>query len=243
MLDANPLRQRLVDAATAGDSARAKARARWLGERHSKDATLLVVLGGSLGARPVNEALACPKTGAAALLAEDPTLHVLWQCGRGANFDDVVAAVEPHPRLRIAPFLDADAIRDALLAADAAVCRAGALTVSELTLFGVPSVLVPSPHVADDHQAANARALASEGAAEVVLESELANLPATLRALLGDSARRLEMASSARKAGAGAAGAADRIAEAILASSLGEDDTASGAYARAQAPAPAWLSQ
>ena len=113
-------------------------------------------------------------------------------------------------------------MREALLAADVAVCRAGALTVAELTLFGVPSVLVPSPYVADDHQTANARALAETGAAEIVLESDLSTLPDTVIELLNDAARRRAMSESARATGMLADGAAERIAQTVLEAARGD---------------------
>ncbi|GHP09377.1 hypothetical protein PPROV_000811200 [Pycnococcus provasolii] len=236
VLEANPLRRSFVDAAKGGKKKankgpvveasrrvlRARARQSLLGTPYTNNAQVLVVLGGSLGARPVNDVFANPTTGVTAMLEANPQLHVLWQCGRGANYEDVVAAVEPHPRLRIAPFLDNDAMREALLAADVAVCRAGALTVAELTLFGVPSVLVPSPYVADDHQTANARALAETGAAEIVLESDLSTLPDTVIELLNDAARRRAMSESARATGMLADGAAERIAQTVLEAARGD---------------------
>jgi UDP-N-acetylglucosamine--N-acetylmuramyl-(pentapeptide) pyrophosphoryl-undecaprenol N-acetylglucosamine transferase len=90
----------------------------------------------------------------------------------------------------------------AYAAADLVVSRAGAMTVAELALAGVPAVLVPLPGAPGDHQTANARALAAAGAA-VVLEDgscDAARLATTIDELLGDTARLAEMARAARKA-------------------------------------------
>jgi UDP-N-acetylglucosamine:LPS N-acetylglucosamine transferase len=87
-----------------------------------------------------------------------------------------------------------------LSAADVAVQRAGASTVSELTVVGVPAVLIPLPGAPGDHQAANARRLAEAGAAVVIRDDELdaARLSAQLDALLGDDEARHTMAAAAR---------------------------------------------
>ena len=85
--------------------------------------------------------------------------------------------------------------------ADVVVCRAGAITVAELSAGGVASVLVPFPHAVDDHQTANARFLAEAGAALLLPQSELSpqRLAGTLRGL--DRPRLLDMARKARALG------------------------------------------
>ena len=97
------------------------------------------------------------------------------------------------------PFIDDMARRYA--EADLVICRAGAITVAELSAVGVASVLVPFPHAVDDHQSANARFLSERGAALLLPQAELApeKLAATLRAL--DRPRLLEMARRARDLG------------------------------------------
>jgi len=84
--------------------------------------------------------------------------------------------------------------------ADLVVCRAGALTVSELAAAGVASVLVPYPHAVDDHQTGNAHYLADAGAARLVPQSELTprNLGVLMTELLSDPKRLLSMAEAAR---------------------------------------------
>jgi UDP-N-acetylglucosamine--N-acetylmuramyl-(pentapeptide) pyrophosphoryl-undecaprenol N-acetylglucosamine transferase len=84
--------------------------------------------------------------------------------------------------------------------ADLAVCRAGALTVAELTAAGLGAVLVPFPHAVDDHQTRNAEAMVAAGAAEVVQERDLdvQQFARRLDALLNDRPRMHAMAEAAR---------------------------------------------
>jgi UDP-N-acetylglucosamine--N-acetylmuramyl-(pentapeptide) pyrophosphoryl-undecaprenol N-acetylglucosamine transferase len=100
--------------------------------------------------------------------------------------------------------------------ADLVVCRAGALTVSELAAAGVASVLVPYPFAVDDHQVGNARYLADVGAARLVIQRDLtvAGLTALLTELLGDRERLSTMADAARERAQ--PDAAGRIAAACL---------------------------
>ncbi len=113
---------------------------------------------------------------------------------------------------KVTPFIEDMA--EAYAWADLVVCRAGALTVSELAAAGVASVLVPYPHAVDDHQTANARYLADVGAARLMPQSGLSadSLAEVLADLLGDSARLLAMAEAARTRAEPAA--AERIAAA-----------------------------
>ena len=104
----------------------------------------------------------------------------------------------------------------AYAAADVAVCRAGALTCSELMVTGTPAVLVPSPNVVADHQTKNARSLADAGAATLLPEAALAEgLGPALLALLDDPDRRAQMAARARARAR--PDAAARIARDVLA--------------------------
>jgi UDP-N-acetylglucosamine--N-acetylmuramyl-(pentapeptide) pyrophosphoryl-undecaprenol N-acetylglucosamine transferase len=83
------------------------------------------------------------------------------------------------------------------------ICRAGATTIAELTACGRPSVLIPFPHAAGDHQTANARSLAARGAALLLPQSELEpqQLARLISDLLGDRQRLLDMAGAARSLG------------------------------------------
>lgn len=148
------------------------------------DRKTLAVVGGSLGARTLNEAMAR----SADLLAQRPDVQVLWQCGRyyEKQYRDCATARLPNVQLR--PFIERMDLLYA--AADVVIARAGALTISELAVVGKPAVLVPSPNVAEDHQTRNAEALATRGAALLVPDAEAAEclLPEAL-ALLDDPQR------------------------------------------------------
>lgn len=148
------------------------------------DRKTLAVVGGSLGARTLNEAMAR----SADLLAQRPDVQVLWQCGRyyEKQYRDCATARLPNVQLR--PFIERMDLLYA--AADVVIARAGALTISELAVVGKPAVLVPSPNVAEDHQTRNAEALAKRGAALLVPDAEAAErlLPEAL-ALLDDPQR------------------------------------------------------
>lgn len=123
----------------------------------------ILVVGGSQGARALNEAAPA----AASLLSED--LH--WQHLAGPNRQSEVRS--PHDRYRVEGSLDTDDMGRALAGARLVVCRSGAGTLAELAAFRRYSILVPYPHAFQDHQAANAREFVGLGAAEVLAESEL----------------------------------------------------------------------
>jgi UDP-N-acetylglucosamine--N-acetylmuramyl-(pentapeptide) pyrophosphoryl-undecaprenol N-acetylglucosamine transferase len=151
----------------------------------------VLVLGGSLGARPLNEALPA----IAGALGDS----CLWrhQCG-SAHADavrDAYAGLD-GVTCRVEPFIEN--MGDAYAWADLVICRAGALTVAELAVTGRPSILVPLPHAIDDHQTANARFLADAGAAYLIPQAELpGTLPETLATLLAEPARLASMARAA----------------------------------------------
>ncbi len=153
----------------------------------------LLVVGGSLGAQALNECV--PQ--ALALLEPRPT--VVHQSG-----DKHLEALRANYRAagvegELVPFIDDMAQRYA--EADLVICRAGAITIAELSAGGMASVLVPFPHAVDDHQSANARFLAEQGAALLLPQPELTprKLADTLRSL--ERPRLLEMARKARALG------------------------------------------
>ncbi len=154
----------------------------------------LLVLGGSLGARALNRLL--PE--AIQRLTPSRRPAVWHQAGR-AHYDEVPLAYKrAGMRARIEPFIEDMAAAYAW--ADLVVCRAGAMTVAELSAAGVAAVLVPYPHAADDHQTHNARFLSAAGAAIVIDQKELtaARLGDLLQELAGDRPRLLRMACAAR---------------------------------------------
>lgn len=146
------------------------------------DAKVLLVLGGSLGARAINDAI---EILAPNLLARQ--FRIIWQCG-WQYYENLRGRVAHYPGLQLAAYIDR--MDCALAAADLAICRAGALTLAELERACLPAVLIPSPHVAEDHQAQNARAYAQLGGARVIAQAELPDrLAAALNQLIDDSAQ------------------------------------------------------
>ncbi|MFY0992407.1 undecaprenyldiphospho-muramoylpentapeptide beta-N-acetylglucosaminyltransferase [Halomonas sp. C05BenzN] len=127
----------------------------------------LLVVGGSLGARALNETL----PGALAALPEEGRPEVRHQAGRGKDAATREAYRDQGVEAEVTAFIDDMA--GAYAWADLVVCRAGALTVAELAAAARPALFVPFPHAVDDHQTANARALVDRGAARLMPEQEL----------------------------------------------------------------------
>lgn len=155
----------------------------------------LLVLGGSLGARVLNRLV--PQ--ALALLPPQTRPEVRHQAGERL-FDEAVAAYrEAGVTADVKPF-EKD-MADAYGWADLVICRAGALTISELAAAGVGAILVPYPHAVDDHQTHNARFLVEAGAAQLQPQRELTaeSLAATLESLCDDRPGLLHMAEAARR--------------------------------------------
>ena len=159
----------------------------------------VLVIGGSLGARALNEVMPA----AVGQLAADQSVQVHHQTG-SADLESVQAA---YAALDVDARIDATAdafIEDMAAAyswADVVICRSGALTVAELAVVGVASILVPFPHATDDHQTGNARFLADAGAAILMPQDTMS--AEKLAGLLGDFSRQrdmlLEMACRARE--------------------------------------------
>jgi UDP-N-acetylglucosamine--N-acetylmuramyl-(pentapeptide) pyrophosphoryl-undecaprenol N-acetylglucosamine transferase len=141
----------------------------------------LLVLGGSLGALALNESVPA----ALALLPADSRPVVRHQSGDGIEAE-------------LVPFIEDMA--EAYAWADLVICRAGALTVAELSAAGLPAIFVPFPSAVDDHQTANARPLVEAGAAEIIQQRDMTNesLAELLRKLLSSRDALLERAKKAR---------------------------------------------
>jgi UDP-N-acetylglucosamine--N-acetylmuramyl-(pentapeptide) pyrophosphoryl-undecaprenol N-acetylglucosamine transferase len=172
----------------------------------------LLVLGGSLGARVFSDVV--PGAVAALPQALRKRLLVAQQC-RPEDMGRVREAYEAAGvPAELSPFFPDVAGR--LSTAHLVVARAGASTVAELACAGRPAVLVPLPHAIDDHQSANARTLASAGAAWIMRQAELtpALLAERLAALLGDPPALA--AAAAASAGLAQPGAARRLADLVL---------------------------
>jgi len=167
----------------------------------------ILVFGGSQGARALNETMA--------RVLRDGKLgdvNLLW--GTGANHLDRYTSLAIPGRVVVRGFFDP--IGTAYAAADLVVARAGAMTVSELCAWGKPSVLVPLPTAAADHQTFNARALANAGASVLLLEREFTAgaFSTTVVGLAHDTTRLAALAKSAR--GRGHPNAARTIIQKVL---------------------------
>lgn len=177
----------------------------------------LLVTGGSQGAQALNRLLPA----ALALLPTDLQVEVRHQCGR--NREEATRAAYQAAGMEVGAGREVaghgvnvtefiDDMAEAYGWADLVVCRAGALTVSEVAAAGLPAVFLPFPHAVDDHQTRNAEFLVERGAAVLLSEAitEAADLAAVLAGLLQDPGKRLEMAERARAAAI--PDAADRVA-------------------------------
>ncbi len=131
-----------------------------------KNKRTIFVFGGSLGARTINDAMVANVK----MLSGHPEIQVLWQVGKLYIEEMQRSETEKLPNVRIKPFIDRMDL--AFAVADVIVARAGASTISELCLVGKPSILIPSPNVAEDHQTKNAMALANKEATILVKDSE-----------------------------------------------------------------------
>ena len=153
----------------------------------------LLILGGSLGARTINEAVLA---GLSAL--QQAGINVVWQTGK-VYYDKIISS-EAYKRaigtingeantpwLEVLPFLTD--MPDRYAQADLVISRAGASSISEICLLGKPAILVPSPNVAEDHQTHNAMALVHKDAAVLVKDSEATEklIPTALELIRDDN--------------------------------------------------------
>lgn len=154
----------------------------------------LLVIGGSLGAKVLNENVAA----ALAEIPEDARPVVRHQAGTTT----LELAQDAYATFGVCADVSAfiEDMAAALGWADMVICRAGALTIAELIDAGLPAILVPFPHAVDDHQTANAKALVAAGAALLLPQSELtpASLCAAIKALGSDRDALMERAEIAR---------------------------------------------
>jgi UDP-N-acetylglucosamine--N-acetylmuramyl-(pentapeptide) pyrophosphoryl-undecaprenol N-acetylglucosamine transferase len=185
---------------------RAAARRVWgLPERGGR---VLLVFGGSQGARAINEAVD-------AWLGErglPPDVFLIWATGRG-TYEQF--RTRENDRVRVRPYISP--MGDAYAAADLALARSGAMGTAEMCAWGIPQILVPLPTAAADHQTVNARTLAAANAGVFVPQTEFTpnRLDALVRELISDP-RRLD-ALSAGARGRARPDAADHIARRIAA--------------------------
>lgn len=131
------------------------------------DKPVLLVVGGSLGTRTLNNMM----KSWIVTLGGDAPVQVIWQTGKYYDAE-MKAFTDAYPtaHIRRVPFIER--MDYAYAAADLVISRSGACTVSELCLAGKPTIFIPSPNVAEDHQTKNARALVDKDAAEMVADAD-----------------------------------------------------------------------
>lgn len=160
------------------------------------NATMLLVFGGSLGARHINSAVAALKT---RLLSVGGlyVVHITGPKEYDATLAELALTDEESERWIVMPYQDRMA--ETLRAADCAISRAGATSLAEISALGLPALLVPFPFAAEDHQTTNARAYVERGAAEMMADSELDSeeFADKLMALVTDSSVRDAMRAAA----------------------------------------------
>ena len=140
----------------------------------------LLVLGGSLGAKKINELIESQLN-----FLVSQNLQVIWQCGK--IYYDQYKKYNEVENVQVHEFLNRMDL--AYAAADFIVSRAGASSVSELCIVGKPTIFIPSPNVAEDHQTKNAKAVTEKHAALMVRESELETFSVVLETLLKDKGK------------------------------------------------------
>jgi len=152
----------------------------------------LLIIGGSLGAKALNE------TVPAALARIQHKLNIRHQTGEAMRTATAERYAQQGLQAEVKAFVDDMA--EAYRWADIAICRAGAMTVSELAAAGLPGILVPYPHAIDDHQTQNAQYLADNGAAVLLPQTEMTpdSLAAALDHILTEPHRLESMARAAR---------------------------------------------
>ena len=189
-------------------------------------AKTVLVSGGSRGARSINRAM----VGVLAHYADRDGVQILHVTGK-AGYDETMQSLKEAGvdldavgNLFVEPYLYN--MPQALACADVAVFRAGAIGIAELTARGVPSILVPYPFAAANHQEMNARAIATAGAARMILDRELTaeRLLSVLAELLSEDAKLKRMAKAAKKLGRPKA--ADEIASRVIRLARGKKELA-----------------
>ena len=147
----------------------------------------ILVLGGSLGARRINQLIEAQLD-----FFNEQQVQVLWQCGK-LYIDDYLRCQEKE-NVQVHPFLNRMDL--AYAAADIIVSRAGASSVSELCIVGKPTIFIPSPNVAEDHQTKNAKSIADKHGAILLKESELDTFTIVFETLMKDKGKQQSLAEN-----------------------------------------------
>ena len=183
VLTGNPVRQDLIDIS----SKRQEAIAFYNLDPNKKT---LLILGGSLGARRVNQLIEKELKN---ILSQD--IQIIWQCGK-LYFEDYKKYNLPN--VKVVDFIER--MDFVYAAADVIISRAGASSVSELCIVGKPVIFIPSPNVAEDHQTKNAQAIVDAKGAILLKESELeSQFSIVFEALLKDTGKQNQLSDNIKK--------------------------------------------
>lgn len=174
----NPVRQNLLDSKVGKEEATKSF------DLDPQKRTVLVI-GGSLGARTVNESILQHLEE----IRSSKAVQFIWQTGKyySQEIGEALAKEAPVDNMKVMDFISN--MDNAYMAADLVISRAGASSISELCLLKKPCILVPSPNVAEDHQTKNAQALSTKGAAIFVKDSDARNelIPLALKTVMDDA--------------------------------------------------------
>ena len=149
--------------------------------------TTVLVLGGSLGARKINELIEKNIS-----FFKEHNIQLLWQCG--TLYYDEYKKYAQKENVHIHAFINKMDL--AYAAADIIISRAGASSVSELCIVGKPSIFIPSPNVAEDHQTKNAKSVVDQNAAIMIKESELDSFAVVFETLLKDQGKQQSLSEN-----------------------------------------------
>ncbi|CAL2076119.1 UDP-N-acetylglucosamine--N-acetylmuramyl-(pentapeptide) pyrophosphoryl-undecaprenol N-acetylglucosamine transferase [Tenacibaculum dicentrarchi] len=150
----------------------------------------ILILGGSLGARKINELIQANLD-----FFKAQNVQLIWQCGK--LYIDDYKRYNNLENVQVHAFLNKMDL--AYAAADFIISRAGASSVSELCIVGKPTIFIPSPNVAEDHQTKNAKAIVDKNGAILVVEKELTEFPKVLKGLLKDTEKQADLSKNMKK--------------------------------------------
>ena len=184
ILTGNPVRQDLL----AVESKREEGITHFNLDKNKKT---LLVLGGSLGARRINQLLEKEL-----FFLSSQNIQIIWQCGK--LYFDEYAKYNEKENVQVAAFIDRMDLVYA--AADVVISRSGASSVSELCIVGKPTIFIPSPNVAEDHQTKNAKAISDKNGAILMKENELdTQFETVFSALISNESKRAELSENIKK--------------------------------------------
>lgn len=179
----NPVRQDLLSIHTKTNEGKAFFKL-------DKNKKAILILGGSLGARRINQLIECQLE-----FFKNQDVQLIWQCGK-LYFEEY----KKHNNLenvQVHQFLNRMDL--AYAASDVIISRAGASSVSELCIVGKPTIFIPSPNVAEDHQTKNAKSIADKHGAILIKESELETFPIVFETLMKDKGKQESLSENIKE--------------------------------------------